>query len=215
MSTQHEPFRRKQGRHNASNTRSRVSRVSSPAALPPSAASDKVRVLTVPARHGSVAPAPRATAPDMPSTQTDGALALLNQPLPEILPLPRPTTAEHTILIVEDDPHVASAITAGLELEGESNWSVQVAAGGLRALEIALATPPDVVLLDVRLPDLDGAEVYRRLRAGQKTRRARILFLTAGTALDLAQRGIEDGVLLRKPFDMSELMGYVRALLQK
>jgi len=146
------------------------------------------------------------------TTCTDGALALLDQPLPDAALTP--VTTRCHILIVEDDSQVASVIRAGLELEGETDWVVQSAGEGLGALEMAGATPPDVVLLDVRLPGLGGAEVYRHLRANQKTRGARILFLSAGTSFDLHQLGIEDGVLLRKPFDVRDLVNLVRALLQ-
>jgi CheY-like chemotaxis protein len=141
--------------------------------------------------------------------QTDGALALLDQPAAR----PRRKPARFRILIVEDDARVAGVIRESLELEGEADWAVQTASMGTLALELANAAPPDVVLLDVRLPDLDGAEVYRRLRATKRTQGARILFLSAGTSFDLYQRGIEDGVLLRKPFDVGELAPLVRALL--
>lgn len=143
--------------------------------------------------------------------ETRGALALLDEP--ETITKRAPLAAHRRILVVEDDPRMANLIRAGLELEGERDWEVQSAGEGLHALELAGALPPDVVLLDVRLPGLDGAEVYRRLRAGTGTRHARILFLTAGTSYDLYQRGIEDGVLLRKPFDVRELVSLVRALL--
>jgi DNA-binding response OmpR family regulator len=133
------------------------------------------------------------------------------EPQPQLQP--RSVEAQRTILIVEDDPQAAGVIRESLALDGDTGWTVQTASGGLRALDLAGSTPPDVVLLDVRLPDLDGAEVYRRLRAGAQTRGARILFLTAGTSFDLYQRGIEDGVLLRKPFDVRDLVGIVRALL--
>jgi CheY-like chemotaxis protein len=142
---------------------------------------------------------------------TAGALALLDQP--ETLPATRPVTTRRQILIVEDDAHMAGVMRAGLELEGEDGWTVRSASEGLRALELATLTPPDVVLLDVLLPGLDGAEVYRRLRANPKTRHARVLFISAGTAFDLHRLGIDDGVLLRKPFDVHELASLVRALL--
>jgi len=141
--------------------------------------------------------------------QTDGALALLDQPAVR----PRRKPARFRILVVEDDARVAGVIRESLKLEGEADWVVQTASMGTLALELANAAPPDVVLLDVRLPDLDGAEVYRRLRATKRTQGARILFLSAGTSFDLYQRGIEDGVLLRKPFDVGELAPLVRALL--
>lgn len=144
---------------------------------------------------------------------TDGALALLDRAEPSASPVAHPGVAGRHILIVEDDSRVAHLIRDTLTLEGEAGWDVQMASEGVAALALAGSTPPDVVLLDVLLPGLDGAEVYRRLRANPKTRAARVLFLTAGTTLDLAQRGIEDGVLLRKPFDVRDLMCLVRALL--
>jgi two-component system OmpR family response regulator len=152
-------------------------------------------------------------AADTSRPATSGALALLEEPVTLPQAQPRPAGMRQTILVVEDDPRVAGVIRESLELEGDAEWVVETASEGLQALELAGSTPPDVVLLDVRLPDLDGAEVYRRLRAGPQTRAARVLFLTAGTSFDLYQRGIADGVLLRKPFDVRDLVGIVRALL--
>ncbi|MGZ3639838.1 MAG: response regulator transcription factor [Ktedonobacterales bacterium] len=145
----------------------------------------------------------------------DGALALLDIPEIEALPTPRATPVRHRILIVEDDQRVANVIRETLELEGDPDWTIETASEGQHALELAGIVQPDVILLDVRLPGLDGAEVYRRLRASQNSRRSRVLFLSAGTSLDLYHRGIEDGVLLRKPFDVRELVSLVRALLVK
>jgi CheY-like chemotaxis protein len=116
------------------------------------------------------------------------------------------------ILIVEDDPCAAHAIRDTLTLEGEPHWNIQVAEGGERALALAAARPPNVVLLDVGLPDLDGAEVYRRLRTHPRMGGTHVLFLTAATSLDLYQRGVDAGVVLRKPFEMRELVGLVRTL---
>ncbi len=156
---------------------------------------------------------------------TDGALALAHSveaaPVPPaitaLVPAERQETgalvAEQHILIVEDDSRIADVIRTALELEGEPTWAVHVAREGGRALDVAGATPPQVVLLDVGLPGLDGAEVYRRLRANPRTQDARVLFLTAATSLDLHQQGIEGGVLMRKPFDVQEVVSLVRALL--
>lgn len=151
----------------------------------------------------------------MSRTSVDGALALLDTPEIEAMPAPRATPARHHILIVEDDARVANVIRETLELEGDPDWAIETACEGMHALEMAGAVQQDVILLDVRLPGLDGAEVYRRLRASQKTHRSRVIFLSAGTSLDLYHRGIEDGVLLRKPFDVQELVRLVRALLVK
>lgn len=156
-----------------------------------------------------------ATDSVMPGAQPPiaGALALLEATETEPSAAPWPMAGRRHILIVEDDPPTAGVVRNALELEGDPDWSVEVAGEGVRALELAAGTPPDVVLLDVRLPGLDGGEVYRRLRASHVTRHTRVLFLTAGTSLDLYWRGIDDGVLLRKPFDVQELVRLVRALL--
>ncbi len=135
------------------------------------------------------------------------------EPLPaplSVAPEPDTSRAQPYILIVEDDPCAAHAIQDTLRLEGEPDWTIQVAEGGERALALAAERPPNVVLLDVGLPDLDGAEVYRRLRAYPQTSAAHVLFLTAATSLDLHQRGVDAGVVLRKPFEMRELVGLVR-----
>jgi DNA-binding response OmpR family regulator len=132
-----------------------------------------------------------------------------------LLPRPSVPEVERTqpyILIVEDDPCAAHAIRDTLALEGEPGWNIQVAEGGERALALAAAQPPNVVLLDVGLPDLDGAEVYRRLRTHPQTWNTQVLFLTAATSLDLHQRGVDAGVVLRKPFEMRELVALVRTL---
>jgi len=173
-----------------------------------SAPASRGRISTPAAR---VAPAPTEWAP---ANTTNGALALLDATETETQPALRRVPTHRHILIVEDDPLVAGVIRNALEIEGDAAWDVRLAGEGSRALELARAASPEVVLLDVRLPGLDGAEVYRRLRANPQTRDAIVLFLTAGTSLDLIRRGIEDGVFLRKPFDVRELVRIVRALLE-
>jgi CheY-like chemotaxis protein len=139
------------------------------------------------------------------------ALAVLDHP--QAIPETQRGSVHPHILIVEDDARAARAIREMLELEGDPAWNIQVASDGQHALDLASASPPGVVLLDVMLPGLDGAEVYRRLRANPLTRSTRVLFLSAATSLDLYQRGIEAGVLLRKPFDVRDLVRLVRTLL--
>ena len=170
-------------------------------ALPPDSAG---RLTRLGARHPASSKQPA----------TAGALALLDPPLTETVPVRKPEAARKTILIVEDNPRMADLIRESIELEGEPEWAVQSAGAGLRALELAGETPPDVVLLDVYLPDLDGAEVYSRLRESPATRDASVLFLSAGTPAELWRHGLMDGVLLRKPFDLRYLVDIVRALLQ-
>ena len=144
-----------------------------------------------------------------------GSLALLEQPEAMPLPAPRPINARKQILIVEDDAVAADAIRSALELDGDAEWGVAVANDGLRALDLLTRRAPDVLLLDARLPGLDGGEVFRRLRAADPDGRTRVLFLSAATSLDLHRQGVDDGVLLRKPFDMQDLVEVVRALLAR
>ncbi|HEX6121601.1 MAG TPA: response regulator, partial [Ktedonobacterales bacterium] len=158
-------------------------------------------------RHRRTAKRLRTNVAHGPLAAPEPALSLVEQPTPQ------PAAAGPRILIVEDDPGAAGFIREALELEGGAGWDIHVAPGGQQAIELASALPPEVVLLDVGLPDVDGAEVYRRLRANPVTARARVLFLTAFTSLDLHQHGIDGGVLLRKPFDVQALAGLVRTLL--
>jgi DNA-binding response OmpR family regulator len=144
-----------------------------------------------------------------------GSLALLEQPEAMPLPAPRPINARKQILIVEDDAVAAAAIRSAMELDGDSEWSVSVANDGAHALDLLMHHAPDVLLLDVRLPGLDGGEVYRRLRASDPDGRTPVLFLSAATSLDLYRQGIDDGVLLRKPYDVQDLVELVRALLTR
>jgi DNA-binding response OmpR family regulator len=117
-----------------------------------------------------------------------------------------------TILIVEDEFAVARGIQYALQQEG---YEVSVARSGEEGLEFATNQAPDLILLDVRLPGIDGFEVLRRLRgAGSK---APVLFLTArGDEFDKVV-GLELGAddYVTKPFAMKELLARVKALLRR
>ena len=117
-----------------------------------------------------------------------------------------------TILIVEDEFAVARGIQYALQQEG---YEVAVARSGEEGLEFATNQAPDLIVLDVRLPGIDGFEVLRRLRAvGSK---APVLFLTArGDEFDKVV-GLELGAddYVTKPFALRELMSRIRALLRR
>jgi two-component system response regulator MprA len=116
-----------------------------------------------------------------------------------------------TILIVDDDPHIRSVVSRGLRFEG---YTVHVAEDGPQALEITRAEPPDLVVLDVMLPELDGLEVCRRLRRGTAVP---VLMLTARDAVTDRIAGLDSGAddYLVKPFDFDELLARIRALLRR
>ena len=117
-----------------------------------------------------------------------------------------------TILIVEDEYAVARGIEYALEQEG---YDVTVARKGSEGLDFATRQAPDLVILDVRLPDMDGFEVLRRLRgAGNK---APVMFLTARDEEMDKVVGLELGAddYLGKPFGLRELMSRIKALLRR
>lgn len=117
------------------------------------------------------------------------------------------------ILVVEDEVELADAVARGLRREG---YAVDVAPDGSDAIDRAGYTPYDLVLLDLNLPDIDGLEVCRQLRA-MSVPGPRVLMLTARDSLDDRVSGLDEGAddYLVKPFDFPELVARVRALLRR
>jgi DNA-binding response OmpR family regulator len=117
-----------------------------------------------------------------------------------------------TILIVEDEYAVARGIEYALQQEG---YDVRIARSGEEGLEFATQQAPDLVILDVRLPGMDGFEVLRRLRAAGS--KAPVLFLTARDDEVDKVIGLELGAddYLTKPFSLRELMSRIKALLRR
>lgn len=116
------------------------------------------------------------------------------------------------ILVVEDEARIASLISRTLRLEG---YQVEVAPNGETALDKALSSPPDLIVLDVMLPDIDGLEVCRQLRmAGCEEP---VLMLTAKDAIPDRVAGLDAGAddYLPKPFAFDELLARIRALLRR
>jgi two-component system, OmpR family, response regulator MprA len=116
------------------------------------------------------------------------------------------------ILVIDDDRAVRDALRRALVLAG---YDVQVASNGLEGLERTAETRPDVIVLDVMMPAMDGIEACRRLRSlGDRTP---ILMLTARDAVEDRIDGLDAGAddYLVKPFDVNELTARVRALLRR
>jgi two-component system, OmpR family, response regulator MprA len=113
------------------------------------------------------------------------------------------------ILVVDDDPSLRQALKRALRLEG---YEVELAADGAEALDAIAADSPDLVVLDVAMPGLDGLDVSRRLRAGGN--RVPILMLTARDAVGDRVAGLDAGAddYVVKPFALEELFARVRAL---
>jgi DNA-binding response OmpR family regulator len=115
------------------------------------------------------------------------------------------------VLVVEDDEAIAEVLQRSLRLEG---YEVRIADDGVSALDVAHAYLPDLVILDLGLPGLDGIEVARELRARDDTP---ILVLTARDAVESRVEGLDSGAddYLVKPFERQELLARLRALLRR
>jgi two-component system, OmpR family, response regulator MprA len=115
------------------------------------------------------------------------------------------------VLVVEDDEEIAQVLQRSLRLDG---YEVRLAGDGDAALEAAATYHPDLVILDLGLPRLDGMEVARRLRAADDVP---ILMLTARDALESRVEGLDAGAddYLVKPFERQELLARLRALLRR
>ena len=116
------------------------------------------------------------------------------------------------VLVVEDDEAIAQVLQRSLRLEG---YEVKIAPDGMTALDDALAFLPDLVILDLGLPRLDGIEVAKRLRHDDED--VPILVLTARDAVEARVEGLDSGAddYLVKPFERQELLARLRALLRR
>jgi two-component system, OmpR family, response regulator len=116
------------------------------------------------------------------------------------------------VLVVDDEPSIVDAVATSLRYEG---FEVDVAVTGRDALSLAQDDPPDLVILDVMLPGLDGLEVTRRLRADGVN--VPILFVTARDTLDDKLAGLTIGGddYVTKPFALAEVIARVKTILRR
>ena len=114
------------------------------------------------------------------------------------------------MLLVDDDPVIVRLLEVNFRLEG---FEVDAAGSGIEAVEKARADRPDLVLLDVMMPGLDGWETCRRLRETPGLADVPVVFLSARAQEDDVARGYALGVVgyVTKPFDPQELIETVRA----
>lgn len=122
-------------------------------------------------------------------------------------------TNEPLILIVDDIPRNLQVLGSIL---GENGYSVNVASNGQGALDSIATQVPDLLLLDIQMPDIDGIEVCKRLQSDPHTASIPIIFLTARTETDDIVRGFESGAVdyITKPFFFTELLARVRTHLK-
>jgi two-component system OmpR family response regulator len=124
----------------------------------------------------------------------------------------RTDTPQQEVLVVDDEPSIVDAVATALRYEG---FNVREASTGRAALAAAQEAPPDLVVLDVMLPDLDGLEVTRRLRADGI--RVPVLFLTARDSVEDKVAGLTVGGddYVTKPFSLAEIVARTRAILRR
>ena len=116
------------------------------------------------------------------------------------------------VLVVDDEPMLGDLLSTALRYEG---WQVETALNGRTAVRTATSLDPDVVVLDVMLPDMSGLDVLRRLREARP--RIPVLFLTARDAVEDRIAGLTAGGddYVTKPFSLEEVVARLRALLRR
>ncbi|GAB7069920.1 two-component system response regulator TrcR [Mycolicibacterium hodleri] len=132
--------------------------------------------------------------------------------LGQLPPIRRPDGSAIKVLLIDDERALTNLVTMALKYEG---WEVDVAHDGREALTKFAATDPDILVLDIMLPDVDGLRILQRVRAaGTYTP---VLFLTARDSVSDRVTGLTAGAddYLTKPFDLEELVLRLRSLLRR
>jgi DNA-binding response OmpR family regulator len=113
------------------------------------------------------------------------------------------------VLLVDDDPAILRLLEVNFRLEG---FTVDACGHGEEALALAAVTPPDVAILDLMIPGMDGRAIYDALRADPGTASVPVVFLTARGRDDVM--AVEDAIVVQKPFDIEQLVATVRTLVE-
>lgn len=123
-------------------------------------------------------------------------------------------TKKTKVLVIDDDPVLLEVMRTNLEMEG---YDVITEASGAAGLATAIVDQPDVIILDILIPDMDGWEICRKLRAEPKTKYIPTIMLTALNETHNVVRGFECGAddYLAKPFEVAELFARLDSLLRK
>ena len=118
------------------------------------------------------------------------------------------------VLVADDDPDILTVVKINFELDG---FEVETAVDGEDALQKATSNPPEVIVLDIMMPRMDGLTALHRLRSQASTANIPIILLTARGLLEDRVRGLELGAddYITKPFDITELAARIRAVLRR
>jgi CheY-like chemotaxis protein/HPt (histidine-containing phosphotransfer) domain-containing protein len=127
--------------------------------------------------------------------------------------VPAPECRAHEILVIDDSPVICRVVEVGLG--GDRAWRVRAASSGAEGIVLASRECPDVILLDVEMPDLDGPDTLARLRAQETTRQIPVLFLTCHSSDEWRRelRALGAAGVIAKPFDPATLAAEIAGLL--
>lgn len=114
--------------------------------------------------------------------------------------------SQKTVLVIEDSPYLAESIVDMLDIKG---YKSLVAQTGREGVQLAINHQPDLILLDIRLPDIDGYEVYRRIRENDWGKNANVMVLTASESTENISKNIDlppDNVLFKPEWSVKDLL---------
>jgi DNA-binding response OmpR family regulator len=118
------------------------------------------------------------------------------------------------ILVVDDEPHIVKLVGSRLKANG---FEVLSAYNGLQALRVAYTEKPDLILLDVRMPDGGGFAVFENLKASEVTCKIPVIFMTADPEQETREKALDMGpeYFLNKPFNPEELLAKIETVLER
>lgn len=123
--------------------------------------------------------------------------------------------SQKSILVIEDSPYLADSLVDMLEMKG---YEAIVAPTGRDGVTLALERKPDLILLDIRLPDIDGYEVYRRIREDEWGKTADLLVLTASESIENISKNISlpvENVLFKPEWGVQDLLARIEKIVEK
>ncbi|MDJ0795422.1 MAG: response regulator [Calothrix sp. MO_167.B12] len=118
------------------------------------------------------------------------------------------------ILLIDDEETIQEVVQVGIEIE--TGWEVAIASSGMEGIALAQAKQPDVILLDVMMPDMDGISTLSQLKANQKTQSIPVILLTAKTQTADKNQFENLGIIgiITKPFNSMTLASRIAKILQ-